>query len=72
MYGGSIRYEGVFWDVNCQLWRASIDVRGKPKFLGVFATDFTAADARRRAQQKEHERGQSVTNYSSKWHTIRI
>ena len=52
-------HEGVFWDINCQLWRASIDIRGKTKFLGVFTTDAEAADKRREEQQKEDEKDAS-------------
>ena len=53
------QYEGVFWDANCQLWRASIDIRGKPKFLGVFATDTEAAQKRMDTWQKEEEKEKS-------------
>lgn len=43
--GGSSRWKGVYWHKCSNKWMARIQVNGKTKYLGIFATEADAAQA---------------------------
>jgi len=38
-YIGSSQYKGVYWEKNCNKWRASVRINGKHTYLGFFDPD---------------------------------